>query len=99
MTLLYISEHESVFKHPESGMAIPSWPPLATYTVASGAAGPAFNNATRFIRINADSVFSFRIGPNQQAGSATTTDPRISANASELAGVIPTHNIAAITNT
>lgn len=99
MTLLYVSEHDSVFQHSQSGMLIPSWPPLATYTVASGSAGPAFNNATRFIRINADSVFSFRIGPSLSAGSALTSDPRISANQTELANVTPGHNIAAVTNT
>jgi hypothetical protein len=99
MTLLYVSEHDSVLNHPITGLPVVSEPPLAFYTVASGAAGPAFTGNTRVLRINADSVFSYRIGTGLAAGAATTSSPRISANETRIVGVNPGDNIAAVTNT
>ena len=76
-------------------------PEVASQIVAIGgssAASNAFNESTRFVRIHTDSICSivFGIGP-----TATTTNRRLAANATEYFGVPigQSFKVAVIANT
>jgi hypothetical protein len=63
----------------------------------SGAASSAaFNEKTRFVRVNVSGACSFKAGTNP---TATTDNARMAADAAEYFGVAPGWKISFITNT
>ena len=83
---LYVSEYSQLGLG--AAAQIPQEPPLAEYTVASGARGPAFQVATRFVRVSTDGASAMQVafGP-----SATVTivagNQRLPINSTEYKGV------------
>ena len=84
---LYVSEYSALAI---GGTAqLPQEPPIVEYTIASGAKGPqAFNAATRFIRVHADSASAMQIAFGPFASAATTaSSQRLSAGSTEYKAV------------
>jgi hypothetical protein len=80
-------------------MQVPQDPPLADYRVAFGAAGAAFNVATRFVRIHADAICSVIVGPASGLAAAAT-NRRFAAGQTEYVAVPQNsgYAVACITN-
>lgn len=100
MATLYITEYADIVSTVRGGTAIPVDPPLAEYTVAIGgtsAPSPAFNTATKFVRIHTDAICSITV--NAVAPVATTSNGRWAANQTEFRGVTGGNKLAVITNT
>jgi hypothetical protein len=103
MTTMYVTEFDTNSNHPDSGnSAVPNYPPLNTFTLASGA-NATLSAKTRLIEISTDSIFSYRVAPPGSTATsvitATTSDPRIPANTIKLMAVLPSSILACITNT
>lgn len=107
MAVLYIAELDTLATPSEGGNAqIARLPPIAEQTIAistSGAQSAAFNKATRFLRVETDSVCAIAVGPNptavQESGtvaSATGGGIRLAANDKEYFGVTAGHKISVI---
>jgi hypothetical protein len=98
--LLYVEEFADIIRTVAGGSVMPQDPPvLAGYTLAIGGAStpsPAFNAATRFVRLHADTICSVRV--NYASPVAVATDGRLAANQTEFRGVTPGLKLAVITN-
>lgn len=103
MASLYITEYESgAFVGAGKLVPVGLEPALATQKVTfTGTAGnsSALNARTRFVRLHADSIMSFKVSVAGTA--ATTNDPRVALGATEYFGVQPGISliISAIVNT
>jgi hypothetical protein len=87
MTTLYVTEYATIAGLPATANGqVPLEPPIADYTVAFGSASPAFQAATRMVRLHCDAVCSVLFGP-AGATNATTTNQRMAANQTEYHGV------------
>jgi len=90
MTSLYITEYARQAKDNRGQpIAAGEEPYLATQKVGNAGASTrsaVFNVKTRFIRLHADSICSYKVGVGAQ--TATTGDPRLAANQTEYFGVI-----------
>jgi|SRR6516164_8876474 hypothetical protein len=88
MAFVYVTEYSQLGMYENT--QIPLDPPIADYQVAVGASsasGPAFNKATRFVRLHCDatSPASILIGP--LTATVATTNQRMAANQTEYHGV------------
>jgi hypothetical protein len=83
---LYVAEFSALAMG--GGAQVPQMPPLAEYTVASGARGAAFNAATRYVRVQPDGTSAMQVEFGL-AGSAAVVagSMRVAANATEYFGV------------
>jgi hypothetical protein len=85
---LFVTEYSQMGLQAEQ--QTPYDPPLADYVVAVGVGstvGPAFNVATRFVRLHAaTNAISFLIGPVATV-TATVTNARLASNATEFHAV------------
>src|SRR4051812_22342765 len=89
MTKLYISEYPSVGRDHNNGMSVAFVPALASQTVDNTGGttqSAAFNDNTRLVRLETDSICSVKFGTNP---TATTADPRLAANQTEYFAVQP----------
>jgi hypothetical protein len=101
MAFLYITEFSStqtdINGHP---LPMGAMPPIAEQTLAIGAVSApsaAFNTATRFVRLAADSICSIAFGT---APVAAATNLRLAANAAgEYFAVTGGQKVAVLTNT
>jgi len=95
---LYVTEYAKIASDANGNFAMGQEPPLADYTVAFGSSSPAFNVATRFVRLHADSICSVLLGTNP---SAATTNGRMAANQTEYRAVPQGSNfkVSVVTNT
>lgn len=100
MASVYISEYSNLKNSKVRDLIQAAEEPgLAIQKVtASGTSGQssAFNAETRFVRIHTDAIVSIKFGSNP---TATTSDLRLQADATEYFGVTPGHKVAVITNT
>lgn len=99
MATLYISEYRDMPR--VSGLVYPvaQEPAITTQTVAIGGASTAssaFNTNTKFVRLHTDSICSIAFAASP---TATTSTPRMAANATEYFAVIAGQKVAVITNT
>lgn len=100
MALLYVAEYSDIVQTVRGGTAIPQDPPIAEYTVpisGSSTQSPAFNTATRFVRIETDAICSVSV--NVANPVATAANGRLAANQTEFRGVTAGNKLAVITNT
>lgn len=100
MPFAYISEY---LRQPRDGIerVLPAGmePALAVQKIAIGAGSvqsAPFNAKTTFVAINVDATCSFKFGGNP---TATATDMRMPADATQYFGVVPGQRVAVITNT
>jgi hypothetical protein len=102
MALVYVQEFAGLATTPSGDalLAVPSQPPLASYTVSNAAgpnAGPKYQVTTKWLLIETDAICSLRV----DGTAAGATDMRLPA--SGLAPILfpaPTGgNVSAITNT
>jgi hypothetical protein len=98
MAFVYVTEYSQLGGG--GAMQVPMDPPIADYRVAFGAAGAAFNTATRFIRVHADAICSVIVGPATGL-SAAATNRRFAAGQTEYVAVPQNQGyaLACITNT
>lgn len=110
MALLYIAEFDTLATPSEGGNAqIARLTPIAEQTIAiSGTStqSAAFNKATRFIRVETDSICAIAGGANPTAVTESTTNAtatgggiRLAANDKEYFGVTPGQKLAVISTT
>jgi len=100
MTTLYIQEYaklagDDMGKPVQAGQE----PALASQTVAIGGASvqsAAFNARTEFVRVHTDVICSVKFGANP---TATTSDARMAADATDHFGVKGGDKVAVISNT
>lgn len=99
MATLYIAEYARMAQD-SAGKVVPiPGDEVATQAVSyTGTAGQsaAFNNATRFIGITSEGIFSYAVGSNP---TATTSKFRVPADTIIYLKVHPGDKISAITNT
>jgi len=96
MATLYISEYPG---YELNNLPVAIEPPLVEQTVAisgGSAQSAAFNTSTRLVRIHTDSICSILFGSNP---TATATNKRLAANATEYFVVSPGYKVAVISNT
>jgi len=90
MATLYVSEYaRQALDNHGAPIAAGEEPPLASQTVAiavGSTASGAFNLKTRFVRLHADVVCSFKFGTGTPV--AVATDARMGANQTEYFGVL-----------
>lgn len=67
---IYIAEFSQVLVDSGGNIVMGKTPPLAKQIVASGATSSAFNVATRYIRVNADSGFTSPAAAQIEIGTA-----------------------------
>jgi hypothetical protein len=87
MAKVYVSEYARMALDSRGQQAaVPEEPAVATQVLDTAGThlSAALNAETRFVRLNADGVVSFKFAA---APTAATTDARLGANASELFGV------------
>jgi hypothetical protein len=101
MALLFVAEYSDIVQTVRGGTAIPQDPPVVPeYTIPIGGISqqsPAFNPATRFVRLHTDAICSVTVNlPNP---TATAANGRFAANQTEFRGVMPGNKLAVITNT
>lgn len=99
MATVYISEFAEFPVWQGSQTPAAPMPPVAEQTVAIGGgsvASAAFNAKTRIVGIHTDAICSIAFGA---APTATATNRRLAANATEYFRVQPGHKVAVITNT
>jgi len=99
VAFIYISEYDVM--PVLGGHSVPTGmePAIATQRIAIGGSSEqsaAFNARTTFVRIHTDAICSILFGVSP---TATTSTPRLGANATEFFGVVPGHKVANITNT
>ena len=78
---IYVAEFSQAFVDTSGAIQMATVPPLAEYTVASGATSAAFNAATRYIRVNVDSGFTSPAAAQIEIGAS----PSIVAGSMRLA--------------
>lgn len=99
MAALYVTEFTGLR---ETGKGIPAQvaqtPPVASHkiTIAATAASITFSRRTDIIRVHTDAVCSILIGSNP---TATASDGRMAADATEYFGVRPGDKLSVISNT
>jgi hypothetical protein len=97
MALLYVAEFSEIVAR--GGVLIALFPALVVQSPipigGSSQQSQPFNSATAFIRMETDSICSFRIERNPVA---TTNDCRMFANVTEYVGVNPGDRVAVIVN-
>jgi hypothetical protein len=83
---LYVTEYATIAGLPATANGqVPLEPPIADYVVVIPGNSPAFQAATRMIRLHCDAICSVLFGP---AGtSASTLNQRMAANQTEYHGV------------
>lgn len=90
---VYVTEFSQVFVDSGGNIQMAATPPIAKQIVASGGTSAAFNKATRFIRVNADSGFTSPAAAQIEIGSGTptvvTASMRLSINQTEYFKVNP----------
>lgn len=99
MAKVYITEHHRPGVYSGNLMPVVQMPPIASQTVAIGAASvqsAAFAATTKIIAAHTDAVCSIEIGTDP---TATANSRRMAANSTEYFEVFPGHKIAVITNT
>jgi hypothetical protein len=99
MAFLYIWEFSEVLVLSDKLMAANAPGILQQAPVAIGASAASsqpFTGATKFIRVNTDSICSIVIGPSPQ--TATASNARMSAGSTEYFAVAPSHVLSVITN-
>jgi hypothetical protein len=96
---VYITEHTLPRIFSGNPLPVAELPPLATQKLSNGASSvqsAAFAAATRMIGVHADAAVSLSIGLNP---TATTSDRRLAANATEYFFVGAGQRLAVINNT
>lgn len=98
MAKVYVSEYQNMSLCSNGIAQAAAEPAVATQVLDTTAThlSAAFNVATRFIRLNADGVVSYKVGSAPTAG---TSDARLGANASEYFGVKAGDKVDVIANT
>ena len=99
MAKVYLSEYQNISLTTNGLAQCASEPALATQVLDTTAThlSAAFNTNTRYIRLNADGVVSYKIST---AGTAAgTSDARLAANTSEYFGIKAGDKIDVIANT
>lgn len=101
MALLYVSEYPGTGYDHGGGVAVANTPAITTQVVVNTGAttqSAAFNANTRLVRLETDSICSFKFGTNP---TATTADPRMAANQTEYFAIQPGGGmkVAVIVNT
>jgi hypothetical protein len=100
MTKAYVQEFAGLAPTGFDPVSIVPSEPIAKYVVdytAGVAASPAFQPATRFVKIAFDSIASASFGAVGTV--ATVSDPRYNANENVTLGVSPGRIVSIITNT
>jgi hypothetical protein len=96
---VYVTEHTLPRIFSGNPLPVAELPPLATQKLTNGASSvqsAVFAAATRMIGVHADAIVSVAIGANP---TATTSDRRLPANATEYFLVAPGQRLAVINNT
>lgn len=98
MAVLYVSEYSSVLADIAGAVQIGMEPAIVEQSVAitgGSVQSSAFNAATRFVRVHADSVCSILFGSNP---TAVATAKRMAANTTEYFGTMAGQKVAVISN-
>lgn len=98
MAKLYISEYANLAQFSGAVPPIAPEPPPTTQVVdfSGGVTSSAvFSSATRFVRLHTDAICSFRFG----GSAATTSYPRMAADATEYFAVQGGDKVSVISNT
>ena len=97
MAVLYVSEYGGLAV---GGLPVGFEPSIRDYTLAIGAGGVstvAFDNATTIIRVHTDAICSIAIVATTTS-TATTSNKRMGAGATEYFGVRGGYHVSVITN-
>lgn len=99
MPKLYITEFANLGFISGRAVQAPAEPPIAeqAVTFSTATSSAAFNENTRFVRLQADGICSIKFGPSPQ--TATTNNKRMAAGATEFFGVTPGHIVSVVNNT
>jgi hypothetical protein len=101
MAFLYIEEFDQLMVASHDALAVGRQPSLARQQIAiavGSTQSAKFQAKTRFVRLHADAICSYKFGDNP---TAAATDSRLAAGATEYFGVEPGGNmiVANIQNT
>src|ERR1700678_2968787 len=100
MAAIYITALASVSQNSDAGGGVQygRLPEIVTQVLNSWPqSSAAFNQATRIIRVNTDSMCFISIGPENPAGNvpaAATTSMRLAADSTEYFAVTPGHYVS-----
>lgn len=102
MAFLYVTEYSGLMPGGPGVPGVPGMPGayLAKQVVANAGVttqSAAFNAATKYVRLHADSICSVNVGGANPV--ATVTDPRFAAGQTEYCAVVPGEKLAVILNT
>lgn len=100
MAKIFVTEYASMGGAANGSPQVAAHPALQrqsmSITASSTTLPTAFTAATRFIRVQTDSICSISISASP---TADITKDRMSAESTEYFGVTPNHNLAVIANT